>query len=257
MLLQSIPFQVSQLPKFLALSGFDLYNQKSSLIPWLLGGFFNLLRQGIDQLYLEPCIWNTVKMIWSQGKKKLFFTCRYIYVYVCNWIRIQICIDAIRKKTYRCVDPNSWTNTRRPQKPWRSSRIFETSADVTIGSCTFYTPIRPGMINMEPTNHRFRKENDLLTSMFMFQPLIFRGVSFGKKWIFFNFPPSPGFVCIPKNHYKTVCTAVQGAYKLRISSPSVKHLTIKHVLILTNGGFHHIFTQNFSKKWRKSPPHAS
>ena len=36
-------------------------------------------------------------------------------------------------------------------------------------------------INMEHTNHPFRKENDLnQTSMIMFQPLIFRGV-FGTK----------------------------------------------------------------------------
>ena len=37
----------------------------------------------------------------------------------------------------------------------------------------------PWKINMEPTNHPFRKENDLnQTFIIMFQPLIFRGVVF-------------------------------------------------------------------------------
>ena len=41
-----------------------------------------------------------------------------------------------------------------------------------------FKPSTPWKINMEPTNHPFRKENDLnQTSMSMFQPLIFRGVS--------------------------------------------------------------------------------
>ena len=39
------------------------------------------------------------------------------------------------------------------------------------------TKSTPWKINMEPTNHPFRKEHDLNhTSMIMFQPLIFRGV---------------------------------------------------------------------------------
>ena len=39
-------------------------------------------------------------------------------------------------------------------------------------------PCTPWKINMEPTNHPFRRENDDLSNLHedMFQPLIFRGV---------------------------------------------------------------------------------
>ena len=65
----------------------------------------------------------------------------------------------------------------------------------TLGSDDFLQTSRgfgwdtPWKINMEPTNHPFRKENDLNQNLHedMFQPLIFQGVCYGCiAWRFVN-----------------------------------------------------------------------
>jgi len=70
---------------------------------------------------------------------------------------------------------------------------------------------------MEPTHHPFRKENDQnQTSMFMFQPFIFRGVSFGKKKDLFQLPSITWIrFGYQRTRHRSLNAAVQAAYKLR------------------------------------------
>ena len=111
----------------------------------------------------------------------------------------------------------------------------------------FSTPIRPGMINMEPTHHPFRKENDLPNLQGIMLHVNLQGCKFRKKMDLFQLLSitwhSFGYQKPLQNsfHCGTRCLQASDIIPIR---ETYHH---RSRLILTNGGFRHFYTKILKK----------